>query len=301
MSAANPILKVADPTPPWDRAAQGWNQHTQMIRTWLHSATNAMLDAAQIGTGMSVLDVAAGAGDQTLSIAARVGSKGRVLATDVSPMILALAKQNAVRQSYQQVDTRVLDAQHLDLQGANFDAVVSRLGLMFCQAPLAALEQAHDALRPGRRFAALVFSQPKTNPCLVITLACARQHAGLSTRAELSDEQAYQSGGLMSLGKPGLLQELLDSAGFIDITVRALSAPMHLASVDAYIDFLRSAASPIIEMLAKLPPVAQQVAWSDMTEQLKQFEHQGGWSGPNELLLCEALKPSASRRVTSRR
>jgi ubiquinone/menaquinone biosynthesis C-methylase UbiE len=296
MSAANPTLKAADPAPPWDRAAKGWNQHTEMIRTWLQQATNEMLDAAQISTGMAVLDVAAGAGDQTLSIAARVGSNGRVLATDLSPMILALAKQNAARQGFQQVDTRVLDAQHLDLQGANFDAVVSRLGLMFCQSPLAALEQAREALRPGGRFAALVFSQPKTNPCLVITLTCARRHAGLSPRAELSDEQAYHPGGLMSLGKPGLLEGLLSSAGFSNITVRALSAPMHLASVDAYIDFLRSAASPIIEMLAKLSPAAQQSAWSDMTEQLKQFEHQGGWTGPNELLLCEARKPSESSR-----
>lgn len=248
---------------------------------------------------MSVLDLAAGAGDQTLSIAARVGATGRVLATDVSPMILALAQQNAARQGYQQVETRVLDAQHLALQGANFDAIVSRLGLMFCQAPLAALEQARAALKPGGYFAALVFSQPQNNPCLVLSLACARQHAGLSTRAELSDQQAYQAGGLMSLGKPGLLEQLLRSAGFINIKIRALSAPMHLASVEAYIDFLRSAASPIIALLSSLPPANQQRAWNDMTEQLKAFGHPDGWTGPNELLLCEKKVTCRAENIVS--
>lgn len=209
-------------------------------------------------------------------------------------MILALARQNAARQGFPQVETRVLDAQHLSLQGANFDAVISRLGLMFCHSPLAALEQAREALKPGGRFAALVFSQPKNNPCLTITIRCARKHSGLSTRDEISDELAYQSGGLMSLGKPGHLEDLLHSAGFIYIKVRPVSAPMRLASVNVYIDFLRSAASPIIEMLSRLTPAAQQKAWDDMEQQLKHFEDEGGWTGPNELLLCEAQTPRVS-------
>lgn len=294
MSAVPHSLENSASPQPWDRAAQGWNQHTELIRAWLQSATFEMLNAAQISTGMSVLDLAAGAGDQTLAIAARVGSTGRVLATDVSPIILALARQNAARQGFPQVETRVLDAQHLNLQGANFDAVVSRLGLMFCHSPLAALEKAREALKSGGRFAVLVFSQPKNHPCLAITVGCARQHAGLSTWAEISDELAYHPGSLMSLGKPGLLEDLLHSAGFINIKVRAISAPMRIASVNVYIDFLRSAASPIIEMLSRLTPAAQQKAWGDMAQQLKHFEDEGGWTGPNELLLCEAQTPAAS-------
>ena len=64
----------------WDRSAQGWNDHTSEIRAWLRQATDAMLDMAGVGPGASVLDVAAGAGDQTLDIAQRVGPQGRALA-----------------------------------------------------------------------------------------------------------------------------------------------------------------------------------------------------------------------------
>jgi ubiquinone/menaquinone biosynthesis C-methylase UbiE len=286
----------------WDRAAQGWNAHTDLIRAWLSEASEAMLDAAHIGPGMSVLDIAAGAGDQTLAIAARVGATGRVLATDVSAAILAHAKHHAARQGLHQVDTQVLDAQQLGLGGANFDAAVCRMGLMFCTQPREALAQALQALKPGGRFSALVFSQPATNPCLVITLACAHRHASqrapiLQAKVLGNDEaQAYQPGKLMSLGQPGLLQELLSSVGFTHIEVRSIDAPLHLKSAHDYIDFLRSAASPIIDMLSGLTPEAQEAAWQDMAEQLQQFNHVNpaapGWTGPNELLLCAAQAPS---------
>ena len=79
----------------WDRSATGWNAHTREIRAWLRQATDVMLDMAGIGPGASVLDVAAGSGDQTLDIAQRVGPNGSVLATDLSSAILALADETA--------------------------------------------------------------------------------------------------------------------------------------------------------------------------------------------------------------
>ena len=80
---------------PWDRAAEGWNKHSAVIRSWLEEATGAMLDAARIKPGACVLDIAAGAGDQTLDIARRVGPQGQVLATDISAQILMLARDKA--------------------------------------------------------------------------------------------------------------------------------------------------------------------------------------------------------------
>lgn len=61
----------------WDRLAHRWNEHTSEIRAWLRQASDAMPAMAGIGPGASVLDVAAGAGDQTLDIAQRLGPKQR--------------------------------------------------------------------------------------------------------------------------------------------------------------------------------------------------------------------------------
>src|SRR6187549_3214005 len=75
----------------WESAAEAWDRWGPLLARWLGPATEAMLDLAAVGPGSKVLDVAAGAGEQTITAAQRAGSKGRVLATDISPAILRYA------------------------------------------------------------------------------------------------------------------------------------------------------------------------------------------------------------------
>ena len=276
---------------PWNAAAAGWDQHSDLIHAWLEQITQTMLDDARIGLGARVLDVAAGAGDQTLDIARRVGAGGWVLATDVSPAILALAQKNAEAAGLRQVRTQVADAESLGLAGSDFDAAVCRLGLMFCHSPLVALLGIRAALRPQGRFSALVFGRPERNPCLGIAFATARQHAGLAEDPATSTSWAVEKGSLMSLGKPGLLEELLQTADFVDVALRYVAAPFYASSAAHYVDFSRASASPLIEILAPLSSAAQQSAWDDMAQRLQVFGTKAGWTGPNELLQCVATRP----------
>jgi ubiquinone/menaquinone biosynthesis C-methylase UbiE len=273
---------------PWDAAAAGWNNHAAMIHAWLQPATQMMLDQADIRPGARVLDIAAGAGDQTLAIARRIGSDGWVLATDISPAILALAKENALLAGLSQISLQVADAQSLGLAGEKFHAAVCRLGLMFCPSPSKALTEIHAALRHQGRFSALVFSEPARNPCLAIALTTASKHRRLSNDSDFYSPQPFEPGSLMSLGKPGLLKSLLQDAGFVDIKIQPISAPFHWPNVEQYIKFLRTAASPVIEILAPLKPSERHNAWCDMKEQLMVFGSLSGWDGPNEFLLGSA-------------
>ena len=268
----------------WDRSAQGWNDHAPEIRAWLRQATDAMLDMAGVGPGAAVLDVAAGAGDQTLDIAQRVGPQGRVLATDLSPGILALAQENARQAGFGNVQTLAADGEHLPLEPASFDAAVCRLGLMFFPDPLQGLRSMHRALRPGGGICTVVFSRPERNPCLGILMSTALKHAGLPAR------DPFQPGGLLSLGKPGLTDELFRAAGFQDVATTALDAPFRLPTAHHYLDFVRSSASPIQQILGRLTPDAANAAWAEMEERLGAFTTPGGWAGPNELLLTAAKR-----------
>ena len=240
--------------------------------------------------GSRVLDIAAGSGDQTLDIVRRIGTQGHLLATDISVSILALARENFRAAGLHHVHTRVADAQALGLAGANFDAAICRLGLMFCVDPLEALVQARMALKPGGRFSALVFSTAEKNPCLSITIDTGLKHAGIAKKSMV------KSGTLLSLGEPGLLDRLLRAAGFIDVNVQPLSAPFRLSSSAQYVDFLRYSASPIMAMLASLSTEAQINAWADIENELNMFNTASGWEGPNELLLCSAVAPSAIKK-----
>lgn len=268
----------------WEKSAQGWNDHTPQIRAWLRSATDAMLDMAGVKRGARVLDVAAGAGDQTLDIAERVGPRGFVLATDLSPAILEFAKGNALRAGYRNVETRVADGECLGVEEASFDAAVCRLGLMFLPDPLQGLREMHRALRPGGGVCTMVFSRPDANPCVTTLMQTAFKHAGLPPR------DPFQPGGLLSLGKPGLIDEMFRSAGFKDVATTRMDATFKLPSARAYLDFVRSSASPIQQILGKLDARAAAAAWADMEMRLSVYATAAGWEGPNELLLTAARR-----------
>ena len=263
----------------WNRHAKGWNDQSAPIRNWLRQSTDAMLEMAKVGPGARVLDVAAGAGDQTLDIAERVGPSGHVLATDLSPDILTFATENARRAGYGHVETKAVDGENLKVAEATFDAAVCRLGLMFFPNPGQGLREMFQALKPGGMACTMVFSTPDKNPCVAVLVSTALKHAGLPPR------DPYQPGGLLSLGKPGLIDELFQQAGFARVATTKVAAPFRLPSVADYLDFIRTSASPIVQLLNGLDDAAKDAAWAEIEAKLSAFNTPGGWEGPNELLL----------------
>lgn len=263
----------------WERSAEGWNEHAPEIRAWLREATEAMLDAVGVCAGHRVLDVAAGAGEPAIDAARRVGDSGHVLATDFSPAILRLARANAERAGLRNLEFRVADATRLPVDDASFDVALCRLGLMLLRDPAAALREMHRATRPGGYACTLVFSAPERNPCIGILMSTALKHAGLPARDPLVP------GGLLSLGKPGLVDELYRAAGFGAVATTRIDAPFRLPSARAYLDFVRDSASPIQQILGALPEAAAREAWAEMEQRLGAFVTPEGWAGPNELLL----------------
>jgi ubiquinone/menaquinone biosynthesis C-methylase UbiE len=268
----------------WNQAAKGWSDSSAVIRPWLHQATQAMLGMAGIQAGSHVLDVAAGAGDQTLDIAELVGRDGYVLATDLSPEILLFASRKAAEAGYRTVETRVSDGENLEVEDARFDAVICRLGLMFFSDPLQGLREMMRAVKPGGGVCTMVFSTPEKNPCVAALMSTVLKHAGLPPR------DPYQPGGLLSLGKPGLIDELFKQAGFRQIATTTIAAPFRLPAAKDYLDFIKTSAAPIVQILQRLERAKSEAAWAEIEEKLKRFETGAGWEGPNELLLTAARR-----------
>ena len=71
----------------------------------------------------------------------------------------------------------------------------------------------------------------------------------------------------------------------------ALDAVFRMPSVDDYLAFVRSSASPVLGILARLAPAAAEAAWAEMRGRLDIFTTQAGWAGPNELLLTAGRRP----------
>ena len=267
----------------WQSAADAWDRWTPTLQAWLGPATEVMLDLAAIGPGDRVLDVAAGAGEPAITTAKRVGPTGSVLATDISPNILACARRAAAAQGVTNLETRVMDGEHLDLPDVSFDAVLSRVGLIYFPDRQRALAEMRRVLRPGGRVATMVYSTADRNQFFSVPIDIIRR------RAQLSPPVPGQPGPF-SLGGPGVLEDAYRQAGFGQIVVRTLDAPVRMASVAEYVRFADEAFGALHQMLADMPEPDREATWDEITRELRQFEGPEGFVGPCEMIVGVGTK-----------
>ena len=199
MSTFDPVKYKQTTQQQWQEAAEAWHRWGPTLSSWLGPVTEVMLDMAKVGAGHRVLDVAAGAGEQTMTTARRVGPTGHVLATDISSNILEFAAAEAKRQGHSNVACQVLDGENLDVPEGTFDAVISRVGLIYFPDQQKALAGMKRALKPGGRVAAIVYSTPDKNTFFSTPVGIIRR------RANLGPPLPGQPGPF-SLGAPGVLR-----------------------------------------------------------------------------------------------
>lgn len=268
----------------WEAAAEAWDRWAPLLARWLGPATEAMLEMAAVGAGARVLDVAAGAGEQTLAAARRAGARGRVLATDISPAILGYALSAARRAGLTNVDTLELDGERHDtLPEASFDAAISRVGLIYFPDQQRALGGIRRALKAGGRFAAVVYSTPEKNPFFSLPVGIIRR------RAQLPPPQPGQPGPF-SLGAEGVLARTLQQAGFRDIEVRRVDSPVRLASAAECVRFERESFGALHQMMAAMSEHDRTETWAEIEAALRRFEAGEGFVGPCEMLVGAGTK-----------
>ena len=164
----------------WQSAAEPWHRWGPFIGSWLGAATDRMIEQADIGEGSRVLDVAAGAGEQSLTIARRVGPNGHVLATDIAPPCWSGPQRTPRTRGSTSVGTREIDGEDLEqLDAGSFDAVVSRVGLIYFPDQARALAGIQHALRDGGRASFVVYSTPDRNEFFSIPVRIIRGRAQL--------------------------------------------------------------------------------------------------------------------------
>jgi SAM-dependent methyltransferase len=269
----------------WDSAAEAWNRWGPLLSRWLGPATERMLDMAGVAKGSRVLDVAAGAGDQTMTTARRVGPEGYVLATDLSPGILEFAASNAKLAGNKNIDTIVVDGESLDdIEAKPFDAVISRVGLIYFPDQNKALCGMRGHLRPGGKVGAMVYSTADKNPFFSVPVGIIRRRAALP--APVPGQP-----GPFSLGDPEILAKRLTDAGFKDVQIEKINAPIRLNSALECLQFEQESFGALHQMLAGLPAQEQDDAWAEIEDALGQFEHDGQFEGPCEMLVAAATTP----------
>ena len=279
----NPTAYKTTTRQQWQDAAEAWHRWGPTIEEWLGAATQRMFDAAGVTTGARVLDVAAGAGGQTLAAAQRVGPTGHVLATDIAPAILAYAEKAATDAGLTNVSTLEADGELLTVPEASFDAVISRVGLIYFPDQQAALARMRAALRPGGRLAAVVYSTADRNAFFATPVGIIRR------RAQLPPPAPGQPGPF-SLGGPGVAEEALTRAGFRDITVDTVPSPLRLPAASECVRFERESFGALHQMLSGLPEPERDEAWTEIATELARFDGPDGFVGPCEMLVVAGTR-----------
>jgi SAM-dependent methyltransferase len=267
----------------WQTAAQAWHRWGPTLHKWLGSSTEKMLDLAHVKSGQRILDIAAGAGEQSITAAMRVGPNGSVLATDISSNILEFALQSAKAEGLSNISTKVMDGENLTLGDGEFDVVISRVGLIYFPDQQRALREMRRVLRPGGRIAAIVYSTPDNNKFFSVPVSIIRR------RASLPPPLPGQPGPF-SLGADGVIETAFEKAGFNNIRVTKVPSPLLLESAAECVRFEKESFGALHQMLSGLHSAERESVWEEIQSELQKFETSEGFIGPCEMIVAVGEK-----------
>ncbi len=238
---------------------------------------------AQVATGHHILDIAAGAGEQSIMAAQRVGPSGYVLATDISGNILAYAQQMAQQAGVTNIDTQVMDGENLTVGDETFDAVISRVGLIYFPDQQKALMEMLRVLKPGGRVAAIVYSIPENNKFFSLPVGIIRNRAALPPPAPGQP-------GPFSLGAAGVIEKAFEQAGFKNIQAERVDSPLLLSSAKECVRFEKESFGALHQMMGKLSDAEKASVWDEIETALRQFESGDRFVGPCEMIVAVGEK-----------
>ena len=268
----------------WQAAAEAWYRWSPTLNQWLGKATDRMLEMASISNGHKVLDIAAGAGEQSITAAKKVGPTGYVLATDISANILEFAGQMAEQAGVNNIETRVMDGENLSLENDSFDAVISRVGLIYFPDQQKALKEMLRVLKPGGFVAAIVYSTPEKNKFFSLPVSIIRN------RAKLPPPLPGQPGPF-SLGSEGVIEKAFTQAGFVNVKSELVNSPLLLSSAKECVRFEKESFGALHQMMSSLTESEKESVWNEIQKELEQFESENGFSGPCEMVVAVGQKP----------
>jgi len=268
----------------WDAVAANWNAWGGLLDRWLGPSTETLMDMCKIGSGSRVLHVAGGSGQEALQSARRVGPNGYVVTTDFSEELTKLAAANFEAENISWALSRVMDGETIDINDYPFDSVLSRVGLIFFPDQLGSVRSQIAALKPGGHVGALVYATPQECRFFSDPVAVIRKHAGLPPPAPGLP-------GPFSLGQPGVIEALFETAGLTNIKAEKIKAPVILDTAKECLRFEQESFGALHQMLSTLSNEAKYLAWREVETALEAFEHDEGFVGPCTMIAASGQKP----------
>ncbi|WP_207478321.1 class I SAM-dependent methyltransferase [Arenibaculum pallidiluteum] len=213
----------------WQASAEAWERWADPIAPFAAKLNGPLIQAAGVGPGHLVLDLASGVGEPALNAARAAGPDGGVLGLDLTEAMLRTAARRARRPEFTGgawATFAAADMCLLPLPDASFDALTCRFGIMFVPEVGSALAECRRVLRPGGRAAFMVWGPREANA----------QFAVLSSAldAVLGSDPADAVAPLFRFARPGSLETAMTAAGFSDVTASVLTPVARLPAGEPF-------------------------------------------------------------------
>jgi len=170
--------------------------------------------------GGDVLELACGTGQVTRRLRARLEAHAKLVATDLSPAMIAYARAKLGDEA---IAWRQADAQQLPFGDGLFGAVVCAFGFMFLPDRAKGLAEAHRVLRPGGLLAFSVWDRKEHNPTGLV--------GGAALEGLAPGDPDLVFGVQYEMADAALLRDLARGAGFRDVKIE--SVPLEVSGASA--------------------------------------------------------------------
>jgi len=273
----------------WNSVAVGWQEWWQTFEKDAQRLSDHLVELAKVGSSSKVLDIATGIGEPAITAAKKVSNagdgSGRVLATDIAPQMLSIAKQRAASLGLQKIiEFKEGDAETIDLPTSKFDAALCRWGLIYLPDLKAGLSNIHRSLVDGGRLAAAVWASPNKVPFLFLVM---------STVLKETQKPPPPSGipGPFSLADKSITESALSETGFKDIAVERANVIFTYGAPEEYTRFHQAILAPAHALLADQSPKRKEEIWDAVTEAVKRYaDNTGSVRLDNEVICFNATK-----------
>jgi ubiquinone/menaquinone biosynthesis C-methylase UbiE len=197
-----------------------------------------------------ILDIASGTGEPGLTIASML-TGGKVILTDLSEDMLAIARQNADLRGIKNIETLACDVCALPFADNTFDAISCRFGFMFFPDMLLAAKEMARVLKPGGRIATSVWNVPEKNFWVTAIMGT------INRNMELPSNQPGAPG-MFRCAKEGLMTELFSQAGLKNITQNEIAGKLNCQSAEIYWTVMTEVGAPIVAALSKADEIMKE-------------------------------------------
>jgi ubiquinone/menaquinone biosynthesis C-methylase UbiE len=218
-----------------EKAGEAWVRMQDRTDALIDPLGRVAIDRLGIAAGARVLDVGCGCGQTLLQLAELAGPTGHVFGVDISPPMLARARERVAGRPT--IALALGDAQTYAFDPGAFDAVYSRFGVMFFDDPRAAFRNLRAAARSGGGLSFVCWQDMAKNPWAARPLEAVMR---LLPESAMPDMLREGRPGPFFMSDPARVRAILGAAGWKDVSFEPVEMPLHFggaATLDEAVEY----------------------------------------------------------------